>query len=76
MTPRFPSSAAMTFAATVVVAAIAALTLTLAGCADMGGIDSQARLRDAASLGLGAEAGTSAPAAACAGGSSRARPRP
>ena len=63
MTPRFPSSAAMTFAATVVVAAIAALTLTLAGCADMGGIDSQARLRDAASLGLGAEASTSAPAA-------------
>jgi NodT family efflux transporter outer membrane factor (OMF) lipoprotein len=46
----------MTFAATVVAAAIAALTLTLAGCADMAGIDSHARLRDAASLGLQADA--------------------
>ena len=52
MTPRLPSSAAMTFAVTVVAAVVAALTLTLTGCADTAGIDSHARLRDAASLGL------------------------
>ena len=61
MTPRLPSSAAMTFAATVVAAVVAALTLTLTGCADMAGIDSHARLRDAASLGLGAKATAHAP---------------
>ncbi|VWX62293.1 Efflux transporter, outer membrane factor (OMF) lipoprotein, NodT family [Burkholderiales bacterium 8X] len=41
-----------------IVPAIAASLLVLAGCADMSGIDSQARMRDAASLGLAAPTST------------------
>jgi NodT family efflux transporter outer membrane factor (OMF) lipoprotein len=62
MSPLLPEGAARR--ATAVAAAVFAFALT--GCADMGGISSQARLRDADSLGLTPSAGSSTASATAA----------